>query len=269
MALSDQYLKDVATEECYRFLVNELAAPFAEAGLHPLVLGGISLWGDIYPEAGRRVLFDLDIWVAPEEEKACEAILTELGFKHNQQFEACWSRGALEIDMHIHPINSERGVAFDKLFSFDALEVYERGEDLPICPGTVWRRPAGEDLWLQHALHAVKHEFERKNLIQDLHHLLQRHLPESELGKKLWAICTPALETLDCGAQLSPDPIPRMAHKIILPRSQRPFLAGLRLMASCGEDAPGFWWALAKGNAEVHRESGGVLKRYFRIFRRL
>lgn len=263
------YLKEVAIEEMYRQLLKELAPPLEKAGVHPIVLGGISLWEDYYPLVGSRKVNDLDVWIPPEEEEACHKVLNERGFRQHSQYQACWMRGALEIDMHIHPINSERAFAFDQLYHFDARLCYEEGDELPACPDSVWRRPAAEELWLHHALHAIKHEFERINLAVDLHYLLSRHIPTSDLGKRLWTLCDYCLQRIDCGTPRSPDKVPRLARNILKERPKRPFLAGLRLLASCGESPLKFWWALIRGNPAVYRESGGVIKRFSRISKRL
>jgi len=263
------YLKGLAREECIRQFLFEIAPALAEADLHPLVLGGVSLWGDYYPLPGSRILFDLDLWISEKEKETLCRELRRAGFTPHEIYQASWLRGPLEIDLHTHPINMERSEAFDQLFSFDVSEIYQRGEALPVCPQKPWRRPKGEDLWIQHALHAVKHEFERLNLVIDLHYLLQKHIPTSELGIKLWTICSPALKKLNCDSPLSPRATSRMAKAITKERPKRPFLAGLRLLASCGKSPLSFWWKLSKGNPSVHRESGGFFKRYKRILKRL
>jgi len=265
---SKLYLRDLAMEVSYCHLLEELSEPLKQKNIHPLVLGGISLWGDMYPVPGTRRVFDLDFWVPPEEIEDCQHVLRERGFKQHPQYHSCWMRYALEIDLHSHPLNSERAKAFDQLYTFDALDIYQRAEALPICPSDPWRRPAGEDLWVQHALHAVKHEFDRLNLLIDLHFLLTQHEPHSELGTKLWEICSPALKALNCHSPLAPHTPRKLAIKMLKERKNRPFLAGLRLLASCGASPFGFWWELAKGNSQVRRESGGFIQRYSRVFKR-
>lgn len=266
--LGTVYLREMALEEGFRELLKELAKPLADKNVHPLVLGGISFWDDFY-EPGTRRVYDLDLWISPEEYEATTEVLGHHGFKQDEKFKASWFRNRLEIDLHTHAINSFRSNSFSHLFNFDVKEIYERGEALPVCPEKPWRRPQGEDLWILHALHAIKHEYERLNLILDLHFILEKQQPQSELGKKCWAAVTPVLKKTNINTPLSSAKSSALAEKILLPKGQRPFLAGLRLMASLGKSPMRFWLSLAKGNKKVHHETGGIFKRYKRMLERL
>lgn len=266
---SHVFLQDAARETAIVALLIELAPDLQMKGLHPLVKGGVALWRREYPLCGSRRVHDLDVWIPPSEEPAFTQVLTAHGFSPHPRYAAMWTRGFLEIDLHTHPINSARARSFDQLFSFDALATWNRAEPLPCCPQPPWRRPAFEDLWIHLGLHAIKHEFERLNLVLDLHLLILQGLPMTELGKKIWVAVSPALERLGLGSPLSSEIPPALAHSICLERPTRPFLAGLRLMASMGHNPMVFWLFLALGSTATRSEAGGFWSRFMRILPRI
>ncbi|MGE4158201.1 MAG: nucleotidyltransferase family protein [Planctomycetota bacterium] len=266
---SPLFLQDAARETALVALLTELAPDLLEANLHPLVKGGASLWGREYLLCGSRRVHDLDIWIPPSEEEAFTRILKSHGFGCHPRYAAMWTRGFLEIDLHTHPINSARARCFDQLFAFDAQATWMRAEPLPCCPLSPWRRPAPEDLWIHQALHAVKHEFERINLALDLHFLLQHHIPQTSLGQTLWTAVTPALEKLGLDSRLSPKPPSPLSRDLCLERPARPFLAGLRLLASMGRHPWRFWACLALGSSSTRLEAGGLGARILRILPRI
>jgi hypothetical protein len=261
--------QDAAREILYRQTLEELAPFCAKEKFHLLILGGVALWEREYLVVGQRRVHDIDLLLPPEEEKNFQDFLRNRGFVQDVEQNMIWTRDSVEIDLHRHAINNERGEAFDCLFHFDIRELWQRGEGLPCCPLEPYRRPSQEDLWQLLALHAIKHEFDRLDLIYDLHLLLKKHRPQSFLGRKLWGCVAPALRSLSLDTPL-PETVETggLGEKILLPRERRPFLAGLRLMASVGEDPRRFWWRLFRGNRGVFREAG-FLRRYIRILRRL
>jgi hypothetical protein len=90
-------------------LAGEVTSALSGAGLSPVLLKGASLVSWLYRDGGSRPYIDVDVWIAPHEFDASEAVLSERGFVallgeasplEQVDHARMWERGLDHVDLH-------------------------------------------------------------------------------------------------------------------------------------------------------------------------
>lgn len=143
--------------ESLREQASELAAALRAAGIRPMLLkGSLSLFTDAYPDAGIRMIRDLDVLVPAAAGRTAVGVLHALGYStatrypegHHAYGDFVRPGDAGAVDLHFEPLDAAHLLA--------ASEVWDRAD--PIAAGrTEVQAPSPTD-WLMHTLlHAQIH----------------------------------------------------------------------------------------------------------------
>jgi hypothetical protein len=142
----------------------------AGQGVPFVLMQGVALLTDTYPDPGLRPLSDIDLWVLPRNRDRLLTVLARLGFEENPLVPGVLRRGAVLVDVHTHLDWAERIQATRFLFALDPEEIQRScrrvtwdGLDL-LCLG-------GHDQVIYLMVHAVKHNLERLIWLADIQRL--------------------------------------------------------------------------------------------------
>jgi hypothetical protein len=171
--LEVRYLSAVAENlACIAFL-EKLAVVLHREQLPVMTLKGASLLDRWYPGPGLRPMEDVDLMVRPEDRDRFARILTELDFKANRRRRGRFQNRGLTIDLHIHPLNTERIDNRHCLLPGGLRPIWRHSE--PWRPGCNWiRRPADADNVLLLSLHLLKHYYARLIWLEDIRRMVHR-----------------------------------------------------------------------------------------------
>jgi hypothetical protein len=140
---------------------------------------GASLF-DLYPEMGLRHLSDLDLLIDPRQSKAIGRVLTDLGYRTpDSVYPYLFEKGAVRIDLHMHPLNLDRIRRRRLLFPEAVGALWHRSARVEEENGAL-RVPDPFDNIVLLCAHAMKHGYGLLIWLVDLRELLNRlrHRPD-------------------------------------------------------------------------------------------
>jgi hypothetical protein len=214
MGLAETTLRAAARTVSVDVVTAEVVPALAEAGVRSLLLKGPAIARRIYEPGELRAYGDLDLLVAPDDERAAEAVLEQLGFavivedsrlaRHRPVHAHEWvrARDLASVDLHrtLSGTHASQAEVFD-VISAETETLTVAGVDVEV--------PAPAALALVLALHVAHHGAHEKT-VGDLTRALER-LPRetweraSQLAARLRAEAAFAagLRLVPAGAELA------------------------------------------------------------------
>ncbi len=146
-------------------LLEEIGRVFAARGVFAVLIQGMALLEDTYPDPGWRPVTDVDLW-APEQKGAAEA-LRAIGFAVASPRPLVLRRGGERIDLHADLLGAERIGGRRRFLPRGETPILASCRPLSSArPGLLRLSPLDEMLYL--AFHAAKHNLDRLVWLADL-----------------------------------------------------------------------------------------------------
>lgn len=157
--LTQRYRRTAALNmQCARDL-EQLCAGLAGVGIGALVLKGMALLDELYPDPGLRPTGDVDLWVANEDLDAMTAMLTSIGYTPEPFYPDTYRRGNTIVDIHTHLLGAGRVHARERIFAAGERSLLEGTE--PTIYGAAMRKLGTPQNLLFLGLHLMKHNADR------------------------------------------------------------------------------------------------------------
>ena len=213
--------KYYTTVRCNLRLIHDLKQILQrvnQTAIRMVLMQGIALLAQIYPDVGLRPLTDIDLWVLPEDCHELVNILTGLDFQKDPLYPLLFRKDSTLIDVHTHILWTERIRTRRFLLSKNQAAVYADTRLIDI-DGQAARCLAPPDQALYLGLHALKHNVQRLIWLVDIKNLIALWKPQDwetylnrarELGLEKSAMYTSFLLTDLFDLQL-----PRTAQKFL------------------------------------------------------
>ena len=135
-------------------LVDDLEERYrrtASAGIRILVLKGMALLDDLYPDPGLRPTGDVDVWVARENLDALIAVLTAVGYAPEPFYPDTYRRGNTIVDIHTHLLGAGRVQTREGIFAAGQRGIpCSANESLPNRRSAIARRKSARQTLNQH-----------------------------------------------------------------------------------------------------------------------
>jgi len=144
-------------------VLNILAA----RDLAVVLLQGISLQNDVYPNPGQRPMYDIDMWVMPNQFLRCQQLLFNHGYLPDRLYPHTFRKGPVVFDIHTHLLWADRIEARQHLLAVDQEKIFREVEHFQVA-GQPARRLNTYDQVLYLGLHALKHNLERLIWLVDI-----------------------------------------------------------------------------------------------------
>lgn len=162
------------TVRCNLKLMADMAEVLEESariGVQPIVLQGMALQGDVYPDPGLRPMSDIDLWVAGSRFERFSGLLGRMGYRQDVNYPGAFARGATKLDVHTHLFWADRLKSRQWLIRGPVAGFIENAEPFRIGAATA-RRLCAADQVLYLGLHALKHNVDRLIWLVDIQRLL-------------------------------------------------------------------------------------------------
>lgn len=152
---------------------EELLCDSARMGIHPLILQGMSLQGDVYKDPGVRPMSDIDLLIAPSSVDRFSKLLARLGYHQDPLYPGSWERDATNLDIHTDLFWADRLKSRKWLTPISDNVFVERAEAFLIRSATA-KRLNSVDQVLYLGMHVLKHNVDRLIWLVDIARLLER-----------------------------------------------------------------------------------------------
>jgi len=149
----------------------EVLEKSARIGVAPIILQGMALQGDVYPDPGLRPMSDIDLWVAASRFERFSGLLARMGYRQDVNYPGAFARGATKLDVHTHLFWADRLRSRRWLIRGPVAGFIENAEPFQIGAVTA-RRLCAVDQVLYLGLHALKHNVDRLIWLVDIRRLL-------------------------------------------------------------------------------------------------
>jgi hypothetical protein len=143
-----------------------------QENVHVVLMQGIALLHQVYPDVGLRPMKDIDLWVLPEDFDKLVSSLVEVGFQREEFYPNTYKKGETFIDISTHILWADRikarGLLLDKdqeIIFHDSRATDFEGEKAQCLD------PYDQVLYL--GLHTIKHFAERLIWLVDIKGLIR------------------------------------------------------------------------------------------------
>ncbi len=139
----------------------------------PVVLmQGIALLQQVYPDVGLRPMKDIDLWVLPEDHDKLVSALVDLGFQREEFYANTYKKGETAIDINTHILWADRIKARSLLLNKDQESIFRdtRATDVE-GEKALCLNPYDQVVYL--GLHTIKHHAERLIWLVDIKGLIR------------------------------------------------------------------------------------------------
>jgi hypothetical protein len=136
-------------------------------------LQGITLQHDVYTTSGQRPLYDLDVWVLPEDFNAFKHLMRNCGYSQNALYPHTFRKGAVVFDVHTHLFWADRIKARRHLLAVNQELVFRDAESFSVAGRSAMRLNRYDQI-LYLSRHALKHNAERLIWLVDIQLLLAK-----------------------------------------------------------------------------------------------
>jgi len=171
--LIQTYYHAVQNELRLRAELIDLAVRMAQNKVPAVVLQGMALPEDLYAQPGLRPLYDIDVWVLPENLEAFSKLLQACGYRPSRLYPQTLKKGNTVVDIHTHLLGADRIAARRHLLAVGQERLFGEAETFRVG-GCLARRLNRYDKVFYLWLHALKHNVERLVWLLDIRLLLQR-----------------------------------------------------------------------------------------------
>jgi len=89
--------------------LKQLLSRFTEAGIHPILLQGVSLLVQrVYDDPGLRMLTDIDLWLPGADQRLVDNTLSRHGYRQYPHYPNLYKRNHTVVDVHYHLLWADR-----------------------------------------------------------------------------------------------------------------------------------------------------------------
>ena len=141
-----------------------------------VLLQGMALLQQVYPDAGLRPLTDIDLWVLPADRAELAKALTGLGYKADRVYPDTFRKGSTIVDVNSHILWADRIRTRRLLLDLSQKDIYDNCRIID-CDGARCRCLNQYDQMLYLGLHALKHCAERLIWLADIRALIADWTP--------------------------------------------------------------------------------------------
>lgn len=155
-------------ETALRALGGDLEA----GGVPVVVIKGMALLDSLYDNPGMRATGDIDLWIAPQRRTALDVALKARAYRQERFYPDTYRRGATVIDVHTHPLTTDRIRARAEILARGQAPLLEGR--LPTAYGaTITRLAEAPEIFLL-VLHFMKHNADRLAWLIEINELVAR-----------------------------------------------------------------------------------------------
>jgi hypothetical protein len=139
----------------------------------PVVLmQGIALLQQVYPDVGLRPMKDIDLWVLPEDYHKLIGSLADLGFQSEEFYPHTYTKGETFIDISTHILWADRIKARSLLLNKDQEDIFHNAGNINVeGQQALCLNPYDQVVYL--GLHTIKHHAERLIWLVDIKGLIR------------------------------------------------------------------------------------------------
>jgi hypothetical protein len=137
-----------------------------------VILQGMALQNEIYPEPGLRPMYDIDVWVLQPDFEAFSQLLQNCGYTPDRLYPHTFKKGDTVFDVHTHLLWADRIAARRHLLAMCQEKVYEDAEVFEVGGATAHRLNRYDQV-LYLGMHALKHNVERLVWLVDIRLVLE------------------------------------------------------------------------------------------------
>ncbi len=168
--------------------LEQLCTRLAVAGIGVLVLKGMALLHDLYPDPGLRPTGDVDLWVADEDLDAMTATLASIGYAPEPFYPDTYRRGNTIVDIHTHLLGAGRIHSRERILAAGERCLLEGAE--PAAYGATANKLGTPQNLLLLGLHLMKHNADRLLWLIEINELVRQCTPDDwerllELGEEM------------------------------------------------------------------------------------
>ena len=181
--LYEAYCEVTARAILFRTALKDLLKTFANKGIPVLVLKGMALIEDVYPDIGMRPVSDVDILVKEKDLSEVDECLTGMGYASSCRIQAknllcsmahlnsvAYSRRHVPLHVHWHIVNSTVPI-----YSYKDLDIerFWRDARKTVISGIEARVLAPHHLLIHLSEHMLRHSYDRLIHFCDIHETIQ------------------------------------------------------------------------------------------------
>ena len=159
------------------YTLNTVLEGLNQEGIDIVLLQGIALLKEVYPDIGLRPMKDIDLWVLPQSYQRLVDLLVRQGYSRNPLYPNTFIKGETILDVHTHILWADRIKSRTNLLSIDQNEIFNQAVEVNLN-GCKTLCLNAQDQFLYLGLHALKHNFERLIWLVDLKTLVDGWQPE-------------------------------------------------------------------------------------------
>ena len=158
------------------YALKEILGHLNQNDIQVVLMQGISLIQEEYPDIGLRPMSDMDLWVLPYNRSNLIECLMDLGYKRNSIYPNTFVRGEIMLDIHTHVLWADRIQSRSMLLHKSQEEIFNNSRKIHIDQ-TVALRLNPQDQFLYLSMHALKHNLERLIWLVDIKILVSKWTP--------------------------------------------------------------------------------------------
>ena len=156
--------------------LKEILGQLKQNDIQVVLMQGISLIQEEYPDIGLRPMSDMDLWVLPCNRSNLIECLMDLGYKGNSIYPNTFVRGEIMLDIHTHVLWADRIQSRSMLLHKSQEEIFNNTRPIQIGQ-TAALRLNPQDQFLYLSMHALKHNLERLIWLVDIKSLVAKWTP--------------------------------------------------------------------------------------------
>jgi len=156
--------------------LKEILGQLKQNNVQVVLMQGISLIQEEYPDIGLRPMSDMDLWVLPCNRSNLIECLMDLGYKRSPIYPNTFVRGEIMLDIHAHVLWADRIQSRSMLLHKSQEAIFYNTRPLQI-EQTVGLRLNSQDQFLYLSMHALKHNLERLIWLVDVKILVAKWTP--------------------------------------------------------------------------------------------
>jgi hypothetical protein len=171
--LHEEYLRTAALNLRLLHDVEELLGKLSIRGIPVVLLKGVALLVEIYPDIGLRPMSDADIWVRRGDWPAVAETLDVCGYEADPAYRRTFRRGVTTLDLHTNLMGAGRIRRRTRLLAAGAGPLFECTRPIKVGSQTALGLSRSDEVFYL-GLHGLKHNLERLIWLVEINHLVER-----------------------------------------------------------------------------------------------
>jgi hypothetical protein len=152
--------------------LKQLLHKLNQENIQVVLMQGILLLQQVYPDVGLRPMKDIDLWVLPKDFDRLVSSLVDLGFQREEFYPNSYKKGETFIDISTHILGADRIKARSLLLNKDQACIFRDTRVIAIeGEKALCLNPYDQVLYL--GLHTIKHFVERLIWLVDIKGLIR------------------------------------------------------------------------------------------------